>query len=302
MSTPPFLRLPGCARALRVTTARGEFAALWAEPAEPSEPVRGTALLVPGFTGSKEDFIALLEPLAAAGYRVLAVDQRGQYETGGPADPAAYAIDELARDVLALTEWLAERPAAHGTDGGTAPLHLLGHSFGGQVVREAVLAAAATGRPLPWRSLTLLATGPGAIDPAEATRTKLLVDALESMDLESIWQVMQQMEEGSGSRPDELHPEVAEFLHRRWLANVPVCLRTAGAHLISAPDRVAELSEVDLPKLVLSGVRDYAWPVELQSTMAELLAARRVVVEDAGHSPNAEQPAATAAALVDFWA
>ncbi|MEU9077245.1 alpha/beta fold hydrolase [Kitasatospora sp. NPDC048538] len=290
MSTPPFLTLPRCARALRLSTARGEFAALRAEP---DGPVRGSALLVPGFTGSKEDFIALLEPLAAAGYRVTAVDQRGQYETGGPDDPAAYAVGALGADVRALT-------AAVAAEG--VPTHLLGHSFGGQVVREAVLAAAADG-PSPWRSLTLMATGPGAIDPAEAARTKLLLDALPALSLEEIWQVMQQMEEGSGDQRQRPDQAVAQFLHRRWLANVPLALTVTGGHLVAAPDRVAELAAATagLPVLVLSGVRDYAWPVPEQSAMARRLGARRVVVEDAGHSPNAERPAATAAALADFW-
>ncbi|MDH6575531.1 alpha/beta fold hydrolase [Kitasatospora sp. MAP5-34] len=285
MSTPPFLALPACAEALRLTTARGEFAALLAVP---DGPPRGTALLVPGFTGSKEDFIALLEPLAAAGYRVLAVDQRGQYETGGPADPAAYAIEQLADDVLALSAELS----------GGGPLHLLGHSFGGQVVREAVLRA---GRELPWQSLTLLSTGPASIDPNEAGRTKLLIDALRTMDLESIWQLLRRMEKDSGGPAVPLRPEIADFLHRRWVANVPEALVTTGGHLVAAPDRVAELAAVALPKLVLSGVQDYAWPVGEQSAMAERLGARRVLIDDAGHSPNAEQPAATAAALVDFW-
>ncbi|MBV2152135.1 alpha/beta fold hydrolase [Kitasatospora sp. SUK 42] len=292
MSTPPFLTLPGCARAERVVTARGEFAALRAEP---DGPVRGSALLVPGFTGSKEDFIGLLEPLAAAGYRVTAVDQRGQYETGGPDDPAAYAVAALGADVRALTEVLA-------AEGG--PVHLLGHSFGGQVVREAVLAAAAEGA-LPWRSLTLMSTGPGALDPSEAARTKLLLDVLPVLGLEEIWQIMRQMEESSGEPRPAVEPEIAEFLHRRWVAGVPRALAVTGAHLVAAPDRVAELAAVTagvLPVLVLSGVRDYAWPVPEQSRMAERLGARRVVVEDAGHSPNAERPAATAAALASFWA
>ncbi|MDH6705170.1 pimeloyl-ACP methyl ester carboxylesterase [Kitasatospora sp. MAA19] len=292
MSTPPFLTLPRCARALRLSTARGAFAALRAEP---DGPVRGSALLVPGFTGSKEDFIALLEPLAAAGYRVTAVDQRGQYETGGPDDPAAYAVEALGADVRALTEALA-------ADGGPPP-HLLGHSFGGQVVREAVLAAAADGPP-SWRSLALMSTGPGAIDPAEAARTKLLLDVLPVMGLEEIWQVMRQLEEGSGDRRQRPEPAVEEFLHRRWLANVPLALTVTGGHLVAAPDRVAELAAAtaELPVLVLSGVRDYAWPVPEQTGMAERLGARRVVVEDAGHSPNAERPAATAEALAAFWA
>jgi pimeloyl-ACP methyl ester carboxylesterase len=50
---------------------------------------RGTALLVAGYTGSKEDFAPLLAPLADAGLRAVAIDQRGQYESPGPDDPAA---------------------------------------------------------------------------------------------------------------------------------------------------------------------------------------------------------------------
>ncbi|MFJ8432268.1 alpha/beta fold hydrolase [Kitasatospora sp. NPDC094019] len=298
MSTPPFLTLPPSARALRVVTARGRFAALRAEP---TGKVRGSALLVPGFTGSKEDFIALLEPLASAGYRVTAVDQRGQYETGGPHDdPAAYAVAALGADVRALTEALA-------AEDGSGPPHLLGHSLGGQVVREAVLAAAgaaANGGPaLPWASLTLMSTGPGPIDPAEAERTRLLVGVLPTMGLEEIWQVMQQMEADGARARRRPSPEVAAFLHRRWLANVPQALITTGGHLVAAPDRVAELAAVTagLPALVLSGVQDYAWPVPEQTAMAERLGARRVIVADAGHSPNAEQPAATAEALLAHW-
>ncbi|WP_055587453.1 alpha/beta fold hydrolase [Streptacidiphilus griseoplanus] len=285
MSTPPFVALPSCARALRLTTARGDFAAL---EALPDGPVRATALLVPGFTGSKEDFIALLEPLSAAGLRVVAVDQRGQYESGGPAVEAVYELPQLGLDLLALTEAVA---------GGT-PLHLLGHSFGGYVVRESVLTA---GTPLPWSSLTLMSTGPAAIDPSEAVRTKMLLDALTVLDLEGIWQVMREMEAAGGDQPGLPSPEVADFLHRRWVSNVPQSLSAMARQLIGEPDRVAELAAAPLPKLVLSGDRDYAWPVAWQSEMAERLGARRVVVPGAGHSPNAERPLETARALLDFW-
>ncbi|RKE21007.1 alpha/beta fold hydrolase [Streptomyces sp. TLI_171] len=278
MSTPPFLKLPGCVRAVRVAGLAGLCG-------EPGGAVRGTALLVPGFTGSKEDFIALLEPLAEAGFRTVAVDQRGQFESGGPDDPAAYTIEALGADVRALA----------GQLGASGPLHLLGHSFGGQVVREAVLQDP---DEQPWSSLTLLSTGPGAIDPAEGARTALLLDALGSMDLESIWQVMREME---GERVPPLDPEIAEFLHRRWLGNHPRALRAAAAHLVSAPDRVAELAAVGLRTHVLSGERDYAWPVPEQSRMAERLGAHRTVIAGAGHSPNAERPAETAAALAAFW-
>ncbi|RAG84672.1 alpha/beta hydrolase [Streptacidiphilus pinicola] len=289
MSTPPFLTLPACARSVRLRTARGEFAALHAVPQ--GRDATATALLVPGFTGSKEDFIALLEPLAEDGLEVVAIDQRGQYETGGPDDVAAYALEELSLDLLAVTAELRERTAAR-------PLHLLAHSFAGYVARDAVLRA--TGTPLPWSSLTLLSTGPAAVGHGETERAKLLLAALPAMTLEEIWQAMQEMDEAGGAKV-RLEQDIAEFLHRRWLANVPAALAAMAQRLISEPDRVDALAKVSLPKLVVSGEQDYAWPVELQAQMALRLSAEHVVVPGAGHSPNAERPAGTAVSLSAFW-
>ncbi|MEV6689626.1 alpha/beta hydrolase [Streptomyces sp. NPDC051130] len=279
MSKPPRLTLPSVARAYRLGTARGEFAVH-----EAGEPLNGTALLVPGFTGSKEDFIGLLEPLAAAGYRVVAVDGRGQYESPGPRDEAAYGCEELARDLLAQAEAL---------DAG--PVHLVGHSLGGLISRAAVLRDAA-----PFASLTLMSSGPAAINEHQQARTKLLIAALETLrdDMAAVWDAMR-AQDPPNAAPDA--PELAGFLRERWLATVPEQLIGTGRVLISEPDRVAELAQVPLRKLVLSGEVDYAWPVPLMDEMARRLRAARVVVEDAEHSPNAENPQVTAGALVAFW-
>src|SRR4051812_46953942 len=110
----------------------------------------GTVLMIAGYTGSKEDFAPLLAPLADAGLRAVAVDQRGQYESPGPDDPAAYSVPELAADVLTVAHALREE------SGG--PLHLLGHSFGGLVTRGAVLA-----EPDLVTSFTLLGSGPAQL-------------------------------------------------------------------------------------------------------------------------------------------
>ncbi|MFJ8160959.1 alpha/beta fold hydrolase [Streptomyces sp. NPDC096136] len=280
MSKPPRLTLPPAARAYRLATSRGEFAVH-----EAGRPVRGTALLVPGFTGSKEDFIALLEPLAAAGYRVVAVDGRGQHESPGPREESAYELHELALDVLAQA----------GALGGAGPLHLVGHSLGGLVSRAAVLRD-----PSPFASLTLMSSGPAAIAEEQQARTKLLVAALEAMreDMPAVWEAMR-AHDPADAVPDA--PELAAFLRGRWLATVPEQLITTGRILVSEPDRVEELAAVALPKLVLSGVVDYAWPVPLMDEMAVRLDASRVVVEGAEHSPNAENPQVTAGSLVSFW-
>lgn len=289
MSRPPFVELPAAARAYRLETARGSFAVL---DAAPQGPARGTALLLPGFTGSKEDFVALLQPLAEAGWRAVAVDGRGQYETGGPRDEAAYARAELAADVHAQAEALA-----------AGPVHVVGHSFGGLVARSAVMAGGG-----PWASLTLISSGPAAIEEGQRLRAGMLVDALRVMDLEQVWQAMRAMDAvggvpaaGAGAAGVVSTGPVEEFLRRRWLANVPEQLSAAARQLVAEPDLVAELAAVALPKLVVSGEVDQAWPVPWLDEMALRLAARREVVAGAEHSPNAERPAATAEVLSDFW-
>ncbi|MDX3644154.1 alpha/beta hydrolase, partial [Streptomyces sp. MB09-02B] len=279
--TPP----PG-ARAHRLRTARGEFAVI-----EAGTAVKGSVLLVPGFTGSKEDFIALHEPLAAAGYRTVAVDGRGQYESpGAEDDEAPYAQAELAKDLLAQAQAVS--------DGGL--LHLVGHSLGGQISRAAVLMNAS-----PFASLTLMASGPAQISAGQQQRVKLLRDALAVMDMEQVWDAIQAME---APEPEEADTGALDAglddradLRRRWLATKPAQLIATGRQLCAEPDRVAELAAVDLPKHVLSGERDDTWPIPILDDMAVRLHAHRTVVRDAEHSPNTDQPKATADALIGFW-
>ncbi|MFD1274053.1 alpha/beta fold hydrolase [Streptomyces kaempferi] len=282
MSRPPPSSRSAGARAYRLGTARGEFAVIDAGTA-----VRGTALLLPGFTGSKEDFIALHEPLAARGYRTVAVDGRGQFESEGPErDETAYAQEELARDVLAQAAALA------------VPVHLVGHSLGGQVSRAAVLLD-----PAPFASLTLMASGPAQISVSQQQRVKLLRDALAVMDMGQVWDAIQAMEPPEETETGELDAGLddRDDLRRRWLATSPAQLIATGRQLCIEPDRVAELAAVRLPKHVLSGSQDDTWPVELLDDMAVRLDARRTVVQGAEHSPNTDQPLPTARALADFW-
>jgi pimeloyl-ACP methyl ester carboxylesterase len=102
-------------------------------------------LLVPGATGSKEDFVLLAPILAAAGYRVESFDLAGQYQSAGagPRRGGQYDYDLFVGDLLAVLET------------GDTPVHVLGYSFGG-LVAELALAA----RPELFASLTLLGTPP----------------------------------------------------------------------------------------------------------------------------------------------
>ncbi|MFE0171498.1 alpha/beta fold hydrolase [Streptomyces sp. NPDC059002] len=290
MSRPPTFVPPACATARTLRTDRGDFAVLDAVPPH-GVPVVGTVLMLPGFTGSKEDFVALLEPIAAAGYRAVTVDGRGQYETEGPDDESAYAQDELARDVLAQARALTDA----GTDARARPPALLGHSLGGQVARAAVLLA-----PDAFSSLTLMSSGPAEIAPTQQARAKMLADALAVLSMDEVWQAMQAMEPPPPEDADT-GADDSEALRARWLRHNPAQLIATGRQLSTEPDRVDELAATPLPKHVLSGERDDTWPVPLLDDMARRLRARRSVIAGAEHSPNTDRPTETAAALIAFW-
>ncbi len=282
MSTPPHLRLPGCAKAYLLDTDRGPFAVHDASPSEGSPG--GTVLLVPGFTGSKEDFITVLEPLAAAGYRVLALDQRGQFETPGPDDAAAYALDELGADLLAVA-----RAAGDG------PVHLVGHSFGGLSVRAAVIAG-----PEAVRSATLLCSGPASLPEPEATKCRMLLELLAELELPEIWAFVSSMAEANAEYTG-VGTDVVDFMGRRFLRSSKAGLATMAAQLVEAPDRTAELAATGVPLLVAYGEDDYIWLPAEQDDMALRLGARREVIPDAAHSPAVQNPDAFTALMIEFF-
>jgi pimeloyl-ACP methyl ester carboxylesterase len=282
VSTPPHLRLPDCARARLLDTTRGPFAVHQADPPAGTAPL-GSVVLVPGFTGSKEDFITLLAPFAEAGYRVVAIDQRGQFETPGPEDPAAYELTALGADLIAIG----------ATTGG--PVHLVGHSFGGLAVRAATIAD-----PAAIRSATLLCSGPAALTGPSADRLGMLLGALDVFSLEDIWGIMHASAQASGEN-DGVDPDVLDFLRRRFLATAKESLRGMAGQLVSAPDRVAELAATPVPVLVAWGTDDDVWLPPTQAEMATRLGARGVAIEGAGHSPAVQNPTRTAQVLLEFW-
>lgn len=286
MSTPRFLTLPSAVRRVDVETSRGRFAALEAIPGA-GVCDRLPALLVPGFTGSKEDFIAILQTLCAAGRRVLAVDMRGQYETPGPDDPHAYECAALGADVSALCREMGGR------------VHLLGHSFGGLVARETVLAG-----EQPLASFTLMSSGPGAITGQREVEGRELLAALGGTDdagrpitVATLWDGVLEPQAVAGGVP----AEIVAFLRRRMLANSPVGLAQMGHEVLSCPDRVDELVKADLPKLVLYGENDDGWETGVQAEMAGRIGAAKVVIPGAAHSPAVDAPETTASALTEFW-
>lgn len=278
VSIPPFLTLPPGVSPRRVAADGTSLAVL--DNSDLVDQPLGSALLIPGFTGSKEDYIALFEPLALRRVRAVALDLTGQYESllpeGGHADLARFAADvwHVACDL-------------------PRPLVVVGHSFGGLVAREAVLSD-----PLAVDGLVLIASGPAAIPGDQQAILQQFVQVMDAHGLAAVWQGKQAMDAAAGvSAPTG---EVAEFLTGRFLANAPASLHAMITELCAADDDTEALAAVTPPAAVVIGAQDDVWPIAEQRRMAAALRATVVELDGVGHSPAVEAPGAVADAVAEL--
>lgn len=280
---PPSQLSPHRARPVRLDSPYGPLAALRETPSNP----RATVVLIPGYTGSKEDFAPLLDAIAEAGFDVIAPDLPGQHESPGPADEQAYVPDALGKVVADVIRSLGSR------------VILLGHSYGGLVARGAVLAGA------PVIGLTLMDSGPARLP--DGVRMDTMNDGEPVLRREGIEAAYAVRERMSALNPGwaALPASLKAFFRQRFVASVPECLLGMAAGLRSEPDRVDELAATlsagAIPASVVAGAGDDAWSVSAQRSMAGRLGASFSVVPDAWHSPNTENPSGLLAVLLPVW-
>ena len=114
-----------------------QFHALAAGPAD--GPL---LLLLHGFPETSHGWNRHIAPLAAAGFRVVAPDQRGIGLSSKPAGIAAYRIDRLAADIVAIVRALGrERAQVVGHDWGGAVAWYLAEHHADVVERVAIIDA-----------------------------------------------------------------------------------------------------------------------------------------------------------------
>jgi pimeloyl-ACP methyl ester carboxylesterase len=266
------------------TDLHGALGAIAALDTGAAPPGRGTVLLLPGYTGSKEDFVPILDPLRSNGYRGIAIDLPGQYESAGPDDEEAYSPLALGEVVASVTAEVAEQ----------GRVVLIGHSFGGLVARGAVLAGA------PVAGLVLLCSGPAAFHSGQRLESLRAGDPVLREHGKAV--VYDGTVAVDRAERKTVSPAVAQFLRRRFLRSTTAGLLGMGDALQTEPDRVDQLRQAlvvnGVPAAVMAGRGDDAWPLTDQQDMANRLGTELVLIDQAAHSPAVENPEGLLAVLL----
>jgi pimeloyl-ACP methyl ester carboxylesterase len=266
---------------MRITTSDGVGLAVETGGAGPG------LILVHGFGGAKEDFADHVSRLARD-HTVVVFDHRGHGESDKPTDRNAYSIARLASDILEVAD-------ACGLD----RFRLLGHSMGGMVARQIPLRD-----PARLDAFIMMDTCAGPIpgfDPslmdaaAEVAFTRGKDALKELLDLAPV------LETPAYKRTLADRPGYLEFTERKWddLSEI-MWGAMAIAMAYQSDDLAALAAAVHVPMLVIVGSQDTPFLVPSEEMATTIDGAELVVIPDAGHSPQFENPSEWIEALTRF--
>ncbi len=241
-----------------------------------------------GYVCARENFRPQVEPLVAAGFRVVLWDYRGHGESDAPEDPEAYSLEHVLGDLGCVLDW-----AAPGE-----PAVLAGFSFGGLASLHFALR-----NPERVRALALIDTGPGFKKAEAQERWMALVERTASI-LETGG--FERFLGGKGAAtaigrdPESPAARAAAAAIARGSAQGVAHFgrRVAGP----APACIDELPRIDAPALVLVGEEDQAYLRAADVLAARLPKARKLEIPGAGHVVTLEAPDAVNRALLHFLA
>lgn len=209
-------------------------------------------------------------------FRLLRYDHRGHGDS--PVPPGPYAIDDLGRDILVLLDRLGiERFSFCGLSVGGAVGIWLASEVPERVERLVLCCTAARfAPPEQWdeRAKTVRADGVGAI--ADAVLKRWFTPPFR-----------------------ESHPEVVEWAGG-MLRNMPAEGYAGCCEAIRDADLSSRLGAIRAPTLVVAGADDpVAPPEEAELIRDSIPDTRLVVVEQAAHLANVEQPEAVTRAVLE---
>lgn len=225
-------------------------------------------LLTHGFCASAQMWRDNAPALVEAGWRVITWDMRGHGDSASPDDPALYSADLTVADMAAVLD-------AAGADQAV----IAGMSLGGYM--SMALHLKHRGRV---RALMLIDTGPGFRN--DAARDKWNAYARERGD------ELEAKGEAALSASGETRIQRQNWRGLRNAAHGMLTQQSAAV--------IDSLPGIDVPALVVVGDRDEPYLVASDYMASRIPNGRKVVIKDAGHAANMDQPSQFNAAAIEF--
>ena len=236
-------------------------------------------VLVPGMGDLRSAYRFLAPALRHAGYRVACTDLRGHGDSD--ATFRSYGDADTAADVIALIEALG------------GPAIVIGNSM---AAGSAVLVAAE--RPELVAGLALL--GPFVRDPKTSALQSLMLRAAMARPWAAATWKAYMPKLYAGQRPadfDTYRRQVIASIRRPGHAKA-FSLTTRTSH----DPAEARLADVSTPTMVIMGTQDpdFPEPADEATWIGHALSGEVVMVPEAGHYPQSQQPGPTSEAILRF--
>lgn len=238
-------------------------------------------LLIHGFPLNRQMWQPQLLPLADAGYRVIAPDLRGFGASDAPLD--GYSMDGFADDLIALLDGLNIEQAVVG-----------GMSMGGYILMNLL-----ERYPQRVRAACFIATKSSAEDEVGRARRSAMAAEAERLGANPIIKMFAELLFAPISM--EERPELIARV-TSWMRDTnPRALAGGMLAMRDRKDYTPYLPHFRQPSLVIGGALDRAAsPDALQVLSAGLPCSQSVMIENAGHMVNMEQPEEFNATLLRF--
>jgi len=250
---------------------------VWDEEGEGDRPL----VLVHGFTGSRKDFAPLLPDLCDLG-RTLAPALRGHADGHHAEDGSAYTLDAAAADLMAWLDAL-----------GVEQFDLLGHSMGGFIVERMVLE-----HPDRVASLVLMDTAGRAMSWMDAGLFEVGGKIAVEQGVEALHTILQEQAGSDATRTAadirREHEWGAErfwaWRRERFVGMDPHAMAPFGCAIARHPDWLDRLGAIRCPTLVMVGAEDTPFLDCARELSDAIPGAEHVVIPEAGHQPQLENP------------
>lgn len=244
-------------------------------------------MMLHGLGGAKEDFADHV-PTLARDHTVVTFDHRGHGESDNPTDPAAYSLERLVADSLAVADVT-----------GLEHFRLLGHSMGGMVARKIAIQ-----EPSRVDALVMMDTSAGPIPGFDPALMEIGVEVALTQGKQALKDLMDfvgALETPAYRRLVAERPGFADFEARKWAGMSEIMWGTLAHELAhQADDLPAMAASLRAPLLALVGAQDEPFVISSQLMAEAIAGAQLAVIPDAGHSPQFENPAAWIGALTGF--